>query len=199
MRKTFFIAIIIVIIGAIIIFSTNSTRQALLPTQSQKHSESKGAVASVQTKQYAQPARLSIPKLGVDASVESVGMDNNENMDIPKNADNVAWYNLGYKPGEKGNAVIAGHFDKVSGAPAVFYHLENLHVGDRIVTTDVNGDTVNFSVVRLATYTDEAFPLEEVFGQAEKSMLNLITCDGTWNSKTKSYSHRTVVYAELVE
>lgn len=48
-------------------------------------------------------------------------MDAKGNMDIPKRDENVAWYQIGYYPGSKGNAVIAGHYDTATGSPAVFY------------------------------------------------------------------------------
>jgi hypothetical protein len=44
------------------------------------------------------PKTLSIPKIGVTANVEHVGMDNQGRMDIPRNSNNTAWYNLGPKP-----------------------------------------------------------------------------------------------------
>ncbi len=66
------------------------------------------------------PKILSIPKLEVNAEIETVGLDNKGAMDVPKNAMNVAWYNLGPKPGEKGNAVMAGHLDTITLARLYF-------------------------------------------------------------------------------
>lgn len=199
MKRIFFIAIIVACITAVIAFGTSFMKQELLPSRNASHSGNEEAVASVQAKHPDIPVTLTIPKLAIEADVESVGLDSNGDMDVPQDADNVAWYNLGYKPGEKGSAVIAGHFDKVSGAPAVFYDLEKLSIGDRVITKDKTGETTTFTVVRLATYPDDMFPLQEVFGQSQKSMLNLITCDGKWNKDTNSYSHRTVVYTEMSE
>lgn len=144
------------------------------------------------------PVKLIIPKIHVQATVESVGMDYQGRMDIPKNVDNVAWYNLGSKPGDIGNAVIDGHFDKVTGAPAVFYALNTLSPGDKIISIDARGEKYTFLVVRKKDYLFDKFPLHEVFGSSDKPMLNLITCQGIWNKKTKNYSQRTVVYSELL-
>lgn len=199
MKKFFLIAVIVSCFGAIIAFSTSAIRQELLPVQEVHDSRTQEAVAADQAKSFEEPVTLTIPKLGIDARVESVGMDSTGKMDVPKNADNVAWYNLGYKPGEIGSAVIAGHFDKVTGEPAVFYNLEKLQIGDQIIITDSSGNRLTFAVVRFASYSDSNFPLQEVFGEAQQPRLNLITCDGSWNSAAKSYSHRTVVYAEIVE
>ncbi len=154
---------------------------------------------SIEQQTVAAPTKLTIPKLGIVAAVESVGMDSQGRMDVPKNADNVAWYNLGYKPGDLGNAVIAGHYDRETGAPAVFYDINKLQVGDKIITTDVHGKEISFSVIRNTNYPYEQFPLKEVFGSSSKPMLNLITCEGTWNKITHNYSHRTVVFAEMIK
>ena len=117
-------------------------------------------------------------------------------MDVPKAAANVAWYQFGPKPGEIGNAVIAGHLDWYDG-PAVFYKLNELQEGDTIVVTDDNGQEYRFTITKKATYPLDLFPMDEVFGSHEKPRLNLITCDGAFDENSKNYSHRVVIYAEL--
>lgn len=145
------------------------------------------------------PLSLSIPKINVDASVESVGLDAKKAMDVPKDADNGGWYNLGPRPGQKGNSVIAGHYDRANGSPAVFWDLNKLTQGDKIMLKDDKGKERTFSVVRTAKYPYNDFPLQEVFGQSSKPMLNLITCQGAWNTGTRNYSERLVVYAEQAQ
>ncbi len=145
------------------------------------------------------PSTLEIPKLGVAANVEQVGLDSQGRMDVPKNVDNVAWYNLGVKPGERGNAVIDGHFDKVTGAPAVFYKLNSMVPGDEILSIDEEGKKYTYKVTDVKTYPYDKLPLQQVFGDTSKFMLNLITCGGEWNTAAQNYSNRTVVYSELVK
>ncbi len=164
-------------------------------------------VATLPTKELASPTEIAnaipktlrIPSINLEATIESVGMDAKGNMDTPKDSDNVAWYNLGYKPGTVGNAVIAGHYDKADGSPAVFWNLSKLAVGDKVMVTDENGSEQTFQVVRSEKYPYDQFPLQEVFGKSDKKMLNFITCQGEWNSEAKNYSHRSVIYTELVE
>ncbi|KKQ66767.1 MAG: Peptidase C60 sortase A and B [Candidatus Daviesbacteria bacterium GW2011_GWA2_38_24] len=144
------------------------------------------------------PTLLEIPSLGIKSNIEHVGLDSVGNMDVPKRAEDVAWYSKGYKIGQEGNAVIAGHFDTTAGTPAVFYNLEKLFVGDEI-RVQGDGKTVKFRVTGKQVYSSENFPLEVVFGDNPKSSLNLITCEGVFNSVTKNYSHRTVIFSELVE
>src|SRR5437868_6418329 len=77
------------------------------------------------------PKRLIITKIGVNAPVELVGLDKQGRMDVPKDANDAGWYDLGVKPGQKGNAVMDGHLDKVNGAPAIFWNLKKLAPGDQ--------------------------------------------------------------------
>lgn len=151
------------------------------------------------TDQATSPQQLIIPKLGIEATVEYVGMDAKGNMDVPKNDNNVAWYELGYKPGVLGNSVIAGHFDTKTGAPAVFYKLEALEKGDAIRIVGTDGTEKKFIVTQKQRYPYDAFPLVKVFGPADKPQLNLITCEGTYSQTSHTYSHRTVVYSELAQ
>lgn len=145
-----------------------------------------------------EPTTFSIPSLNIeDAPVESVGLDKDNKMDIPKKDEDVGWYNLGPKPGEKGNAVIAGHLDTKTGAPAVFYELNKLKPGDELSVKAKDGKEYKYAVTDVKSYELDKFPLQEVFGSGGKARLNLITCEGTYNRSSKLYSHRLVVYSEL--
>jgi LPXTG-site transpeptidase (sortase) family protein len=109
----------------------------------------------------------------------------------------VAWYNLGFKPGQTGNAVFAGHFDKPDGSPSIFYKLGSLEKGDLIEVQDSSGSK-EFKVTEVRVVDLASFPLQEVFGEVNKKQVNLITCGGVWDKQKKEYSERTVVFSELV-
>lgn len=143
------------------------------------------------------PRAIVIPKIGVEAVVEQVGEDSSGKMDVPQEADNVGWYSLGYKPGEKGSAVLDGHLDTATGAPAVFYDIDKLEVGDQVIVTDEAGKDLTFEVISAQTYPFDQVPLGEVFGSSDKPKLNLITCTGVWNTGSRNYSNRLVVYTKL--
>jgi len=144
------------------------------------------------------PTHITIPKINVHATVESVGMDTLGRMDVPKTPDDTAWYSPGYKPGMNGSAVIDGHLDRVTGAPAVFWNLKQLSIGDQIIITENNNRIYIFAVDRTIRYPYNNFPIKEVFGASDIPMLNLITCNGVWDENTKNYSDRLVVYSKLV-
>lgn len=144
------------------------------------------------------PETISIPKINVQATVESVGMDSQGRMDVPKNAVDTAWYSPGFRPGTKGSAVIDGHYDRVTGAPAVFWNLKLLTTGDTIIVTDNNGKKYTFAVTQLTKYPDNNFPIKQVFAASDIPLLNLITCNGVWDNVSKNYSDRLVVYSKLI-
>lgn len=116
-------------------------------------------------------------------------------MDAPKGPEDVAWYKLGQRPGEKGSAVLAGHSNWNQGAPAVFDKINKLRSGDKLYVVDDTGLTVVFVVRELRNY-NQSDDAAAVFGSSDgKAHLNLITCEGAWNKFTKTYSKRLVVFA----
>lgn len=149
------------------------------------------------TELVAEPAELQIPQIGVDASVEQVGLDAQRKMDVPKDPNDVGWYDLGVKPGEVGNAVIDGHLDTATSA-AVFARLTELKQGDKILVKDKNNRTLTFEVQHKETFPFDQVPLEQIFGPNNSKNLNLITCGGFFNGQTRNYSQRVVVYSSLV-
>ncbi len=156
-----------------------------------------GANAPTSVKAISKPIRLKIPTLNIDTVIESVATDSAGRMGIPSNDDNVAWWMLGAMPGDIGNAVIAGHYDKKDGGAAVFYNLDDLKIGDVIETIDADSKKYTFKVVKKEIYKDESFPLDLVFGKSTNENLNLITCEGTFDKNTKNYSDRLVIFTTL--
>ena len=143
------------------------------------------------------PVRLIIPRLGIDTQVEQVGMLADGSMGVPANVWHVAWFNLGTRPGNVGNAVIDGHLDSATG-PAVFLWLRNLQLGDRLFVTDDMGVQRTFEVVDRENYGIKSAPLQHIFGSTDQRSLNLITCSGAWDNKDHIYDQRLVVYTRLV-
>lgn len=141
------------------------------------------------------PTRLRIPAIGVDASVESVGLTADGAMDVPKDYANVAWYNLGPKPGAAGNAVIDGHVDSKTG-PAVFWDLRKLRPGDEVFVLGSDGIERRFVVTAMQVYKRDVAPLERIFGAAPGTHLNLITCDGVFDRTRKEYDSNLIVYTD---
>ena len=144
------------------------------------------------------PIKIKIPAIGVDTFVEGVGQTKTGAMDVPKDVWNVAWYNLGPHPGEHGSSVIAGHLDSTTG-PAIFWHLNDLQDGAKIYVTDATKRQLEFAVVKKTIFDAyDKTAIEKIFDFKSEPMLNLITCNGTYDRKAQNYSNRLVVYAKFV-
>lgn len=142
------------------------------------------------------PVRLTIPAIKVDATILHVGVASDGSMETTKDPDRLGWYELGQRPGEIGSAVIAGHYGWRDGIPAVFDHLDDLRVGDKVYSEDEKKLVTIFVVRDVRTYNqnDDA---QDVFHSADnKAHLNLITCEGTWDASSKSYPKRLVVFTD---
>src|SRR5579864_8125264 len=152
------------------------------------------------------PARLQIPAIQVDAPVMGVGQTSTGMMDAPVSKaynspywSNVFWYDVGAAPGQGGNAVIAGHVDRVGGDPAVFWSLSRLKVGDKLSVVTEEGKSLQFVVRRVVAYpanAPSADIINAVFGPTTEHHLNLITCSGVWTSS--GYDQRLVVFTTQV-
>lgn len=141
-------------------------------------------------------SRLNIPKININAVIESVGLTPQGAMAVPKDPANVAWFSLGMRPGDVGSAVIAGHYGWKNHIPAAFDNLSKLQKGDKIYIKDEKNATITF-VVRESRRFSEYDDASVVFGSADgKAHLNLVTCEGTWDKVRKSYSNRLVVFTD---
>lgn len=144
------------------------------------------------------PVRLKIPKLAVNSSIEGLGLTEEGDMDAPEAIDIAGWYNAGPRPGDIGSAVVDGHFGILGNKPAIFDSLHTLNKGDLIYVEDRDGNTHTFIVSRTRLFQPDDDASEVFHSDDDKSHLNLITCQGTWNENKESYSERLVVFADLL-
>lgn len=152
--------------------------------------------AKVVVRTAGMPTRIRIPSINVNAKIEEVGLTASGAMEDPSGWWTTAWYGNGPRPGEKGNAVIAGHYDSDTG-PAVFVHVGKLEPGDEIEIADDRGVTRTFVVRSTEAFDGDDAPMERIFGDTSGTRLNLVTCDGEWDETIGGYSKRLVVFATL--
>jgi hypothetical protein len=148
----------------------------------------------------APPAQLLIPVLNVHRAVEAVGTNRYGVMNLPVNGWNAGWYQGGPTPGAPGDAVIEGHAG-FPNQPMIFGHLSQLRAGDQVVVVLADGSKRLFVVVSQATFPVGKAPdgMGEPYGPPR---LTLITCTGSFDASTYSYSRRLVVelsYAGLAK
>jgi hypothetical protein len=144
------------------------------------------------------PRRIAIPAIGVSARVIPLRREPDGTMQTPRVWQEAGWYKPGPEPGERGPAVIAGHVDS-TGGPAVFYRLRDLRRGDLIQIRRADGSLVRFRVEGLERWPKSEFPTRRVFGRRTRiSVLQVVTCSGSFNRSTGHYADNTIVYGSRV-
>lgn len=144
------------------------------------------------------PTRLLVPAAGVDAPVTGLGLNADGTVEVPaaERAHEVGWYRNGPTPGERGPAVLIGHYDTARG-PAVFAGLPRLRPGDLLQVRREDGATVDFRVRRLIQAAKDRFPTDVVYGDTTAPELRLITCGGRLGPDGH-WTDNIIVLADLV-
>jgi sortase (surface protein transpeptidase) len=144
------------------------------------------------SKQTAPPVRLIIPSIGLSAPIDSVGLNDKGEMDVPAgNSSEVGWYKYGTIPGNVGSAVIDAHVF------AAFEDLRYLKVGAAVIVENANGERLEFTVNDSRVYKLGELTSGMLFGKRDARRLNLITCAGEPTADGSTYTHRLVVYTTL--
>lgn len=142
------------------------------------------------------PVRLEIPAIGVNAPVESVGVDERGEMAIPEQVDQVGWYRFGAAPGSQaGSVVMSGHIDSAQQGLGAFAHLGDLRAGDMVSVMDGSGRTLKYRVIGKEAFAKTSVPLPSLFSRQGTARLTLITCGGAFDSTARSYLDNIVVTA----
>lgn len=154
------------------------------------------------------PVRLHIPRLYIDAPVNTMGLDENRVPQVPDRPDQIAWYDFSAPPGRGSNAVFSGHVDwqtrQGDPIPGVFYRLREMEIGDTIDLTLADGTRLEYRVTgNVATPYDDPNVIKAM-QPTNRDVITLITCGGTWLRDPSqkfggNYSHRIIVRAELVK
>lgn len=142
--------------------------------------------------------RLVIDSIGVNANVFTYGVDANRVPEIPLNGEDVAWYNFSARPGTGSNAVYAAHV--TWNGRAVFYDLDDLVVGERIVLRGDDGKELVYVVSESFLVDPGDANAISVMSPTSNDVLTLITCDGSFYYTGDpvfggEYTHRRIVRA----
>jgi len=143
----------------------------------------------------AHPARLIIPSIGVDASVENVGITSRGSIGTPASFADVGWYVYGATPGKTGAAIIDGHVDNGLALAGVFKHLSDIKKGATITVVTEGGIAKHFEVKSIVWYDYQNTPSSILFPKTKSPTLILVTCGGTWVPNDRTYNKRLVVTA----
>ncbi|TYP80641.1 class F sortase [Blastococcus xanthinilyticus] len=144
------------------------------------------------------PVRVELPGLGAGAPLDAVGVTDDGQMALPEDVGRVGWYRFGPRPGEAGNAVLAGHVDDAEQGAGALFRLREIAPGDEVTVTDDAGITTRWRVVSRELLHKETLPVETLFARAGPPRLVLITCGGPFLPEYRSYRDNVVVVAEPV-
>ncbi|MDT0392251.1 class F sortase [Streptomyces sp. DSM 41921] len=146
------------------------------------------------------PQRVDIPGLGVQAPVVARGLDARGALDPPPydQPGVVGWYAGGAAPGAPGTALLVGHVDTDT-RPAVFYKVSAMRPGQTIRVIRADAKVAEFTVESVQVLTRDRFDAHQAYGPREsgRAELRLVTCGGSFDRTTRSYTANVVVSAYL--
>lgn len=140
----------------------------------------------------ADPVRVRIPAIGVDAAIVPVGLDRSGAMQTP-DFGLAGWYTPGSRPGEPGPAVVVAHVDSRRG-PDVFHRLRELAPGDLVEIELADGTVVAFPVESTEQRPKTELPVERIWNRTDERVLRLITCGGEFDRSRRSYRSNVIAY-----
>jgi LPXTG-site transpeptidase (sortase) family protein len=143
------------------------------------------------------PVSLTIPIIGVQTRLITLGLASDGAMQVPTDYSVAGWFTGSPRPGALGSSIIVGHIDNTHG-PAVFYRLRELAKGNKIYVKRADGSLAEFSVTSIQSYDKDHFPTQDVYGAVPDAELRLITCSGAFDDQTRHYVQNLVVYATEV-
>jgi hypothetical protein len=143
------------------------------------------------------PVGVTVPRLGVQRQLVRLRTDAAGVLQVPEDPEDVGWWRDGPAPGEAGPAVLVGHVDSYEGG-AVFFRLRELEPGDVVEVLRADRSVVAFEVYASEAVPKDAFPTERVYGPTQGAELRVITCGGSFDEKTRSYTENVVVYLRQV-
>ncbi|MER5475020.1 class F sortase [Streptomyces sp. NPDC002685] len=189
--------------GCLLLISGIGDRRPPQPTADQAFSRgSADPTASathpaVQPLPPAQPVRLRIPAIDVNAPMARLDLDRAGALQPPpaERPDLAGWYGGGPTPGSPGTALTTGHVDTRGGSRGVFYELGALTKGETIEISRTDGRTAIFTVDAVEVYDKDKFPVNRVYGSSDRPELRVITCGGRVDDT--GYLGNIVVYATL--
>ena len=143
------------------------------------------------------PTRLRIASRDIDVPVDPVGVQADGQMALPENPARAGWYRFGPDlRSEQGSVVIAAHVDSLRYGLGPFVRLRDLQRGAEIRVTDDQRRTVVYRVDEVRHVKKAALPTDGLFDRSGSPRLVLITCGGTFDRVTRTYSDNIIVTAK---
>ncbi|MDD7942534.1 sortase [Actinomycetospora lutea] len=147
----------------------------------------------------AQITGIDAPSIGLaSGDTTSLGLRDDNSLDVPRSASTVGWYADSASPGTPGPAVLAAHVN-FRGEEGAFARLGQLAPGASVEVHRDDDTTAVFVVDRVEQVAKDAFPTEAVYAPTRDSEIRLVTCGGVFDERTRSYEDNIVVFGHLTE
>lgn len=155
-------------------------------------------VREVESAMGTAPTALIIESLGIEASIDPVGVEESGWVEIPEDVARVGWYRFGAGIGsDQGSAVIVGHRDGYNQGAGAFYSVGALGPGDTFTVIGEDQREYHYQVVAREVHSREKLPANELFRETGSPVLTLISCTGYFDRNAGGYEENVVVTAVL--
>jgi len=195
-----FIALIVLVFDISFLVKTNSSSGFNNISTIGAPSSKKPTVAAVASYSVppANPKYITISAINVNARVDEIYLNANNQIEAPSNIYDSAWYNSSSLPGQKGAMFIDGHVSSWT-ADGVFYNLKKLVAGEHIVITRGDNTKYTYVVNAVKIYPYNNVDMTQVLAPYTPNTagLNLMTCTGQVIKNTSNFNERLVVYSTL--
>ncbi|MER7760719.1 class F sortase [Streptomyces sp. NPDC097619] len=145
------------------------------------------------------PTFMHIPRLGLSAPIDPVGVAPDGQVVVPEDPDRVGWYRFSPPPGSSaGSSVIVGHVDATGRGLGVLAALSKVEKGDGVAVERPGGTAVTYRIVSRRTVAKDALGESEAFRRDGPHLLTLITCAAPYVRERGGYQNNLVVTAVAV-
>ncbi|MFD6288316.1 class F sortase [Streptomyces sp. NPDC060205] len=178
--------------------TVGGARVGAAPTSSEQAASEAAPTASEQAASGSvpEPVSLALPRLGLRAPVDPVGVARDGQVEVPGDPGRVGWYRFSPAPGaSEGSAVMVGHVDSDGRGPGVLVALNDVRRGDRVRAERADGSSVEYRVTARRSITKKALVSSEAFRLDGPAVLTLITCTGPYLPDEGGYQNNLVVTA----
>lgn len=117
-------------------------------------------------------------------------------MEIPKLPSVAGWYRYSAAPSsDAGALVLAAHVDSRIYGLGPLSQLRYADAGEKVTVVDAAGSPREYEIESVTYISRDALPVSELFQRTGDSSLVIITCGGSFDEATRSYSDNVVAVA----
>jgi sortase (surface protein transpeptidase) len=134
---------------------------------------------------------------GKVAKVRPAGVRADGSLAVPDDPAQLGWWTGGAQPGERyGNVVIAGHVDAARFGLGVMAELLDARRGQLLVVRG-DGASLRYRITSVRRVVKARLTARSaIFAQDRPQRLVLITCGGSFDTRTHRYADNVVIEAE---